>query len=134
MGALAHYVGDLSQFCHIMGKESHFGKEDDDVHKKYETAVNNTVDFKTRTSSLIDSFTTPVTVDGSTAIAVSVAKFTETGTSGRNPRFMHTHYRALIKQHRNSNPTDWDQSFHEQTGESINISVNGIAKVLGMLN
>src|SRR6267142_5797542 len=27
-GAMAHYLGDLSQFCHIMGKKSHWGKED----------------------------------------------------------------------------------------------------------
>ena len=134
---MAHYIGDLSQFCHIMGKESHHGREDDDVHKKYETAVNGTVDFKTRSSSLLDMFIQPATVSGTTAgaIAVSVARFTENGSgkTGRDPKFMHARYRALIKQGDNSNPSDWDAPFRQQTGESVNFSVNGIAKVIGML-
>lgn len=27
-GALAHYVGDFAQFCHVMGSDSHWGSED----------------------------------------------------------------------------------------------------------
>lgn len=35
-GATAHYVGDLSQFMHIMGAEAHWGSEDQTLHHRYE--------------------------------------------------------------------------------------------------
>lgn len=54
-GAMAHYLGDLSQFCHVMGQQSHWGK------------VEQTVDWKAR----------------------AVAAFTEAGSNGRNPGWMH---------------------------------------------
>jgi len=64
-GAMAHYLGDLSQFCHIMGEESHWGKEDlPGVHTPYESAVE--IDFETRTSSLLDSFIHKIPVGGDT--------------------------------------------------------------------
>jgi hypothetical protein len=31
-GALAHYTGDLGQFYHIMGSQSHWGAEDQTRH------------------------------------------------------------------------------------------------------
>ena len=65
----------------------------------------------------------------------SVARFTENGSgkTGRDPKFMHGRYRALIKQGDNSNPTDWDAPFRQQTWESVNFSVNGIARIIGTL-
>jgi hypothetical protein len=39
----------------------------------------------------------------------------------------------LVKEKKNSKPADWDDAFREQTGQSINFSVNGIAKIIGML-
>jgi hypothetical protein len=59
-GAMAHYVDDLSQFHNIMGAESHWGAEDQNLHKGYGNAVDRRVDFMTRSSSLLDSFLTPV--------------------------------------------------------------------------
>ena len=39
VGALAHYIGDLAQFCHIMGKLSHWGPENATLHGNYEVAL-----------------------------------------------------------------------------------------------
>ena len=63
-GALAHYMGDLGQFYHIMGAESHWGSEDQTRHSAYEVAVEKTVDFQDRTSTLFEGFISPLAVVG----------------------------------------------------------------------
>jgi hypothetical protein len=80
-GAMAHYLGDLSQFHHLMGAESHWGAEDQNLHKAYENAVDRRVDFQTRSSSLLDPFLEPVAMQGTTPeeIAETVALFVEQG-------------------------------------------------------
>jgi Zinc dependent phospholipase C len=80
-GAMAHYLGDLFQFHHMMGTESHWGAEDQTLHAAYESAVDRRVDFITHGSSLLDPFLTPVTVEGDTPeeIAEAVALFVERG-------------------------------------------------------
>lgn len=134
-GAMAHYLGDLLQFCHIMGAESHWGSEDKDIHSKYEAAVERSIDFTTRKSSLLDSFVKEIAVGGDTpeGVALAVARHTERGNSDRTPRWMHTRYRALIKQGKSAQSADWDGAFRTQTGQNVNFSVNGVAKNLEML-
>lgn len=80
-GAVAHYVGELSQFCHVMGAQSHWRAEDQVLHAAYENAVDRPVAYQTRSSSLLDAYLQPVSVPGNTpeAIAEAVARFTETG-------------------------------------------------------
>ena len=61
-GALAHYLGDLSQFCHVMGADSHWGSKDDALHGNYEAAVEKTIQFTSRTSTLFETFISPIVV------------------------------------------------------------------------
>lgn len=49
--AMAHCLGDLSQFCHIMGAESHWGRENTSLHSNYEKVVDKTIKFQDRSSS-----------------------------------------------------------------------------------
>lgn len=136
-GAMAHYVGDLSQFCHIMGKQSHWGSEDEPVkiHSRYEVAVEKTIDLTKRKSSLLESYIKKREVDGNTAeeVALAVAKFIEKGNSSRGPGWMRTRYGQLVKQKKASDPGKWDKAFQDQTGQNVNYSVNAIAKLLGMI-
>ena len=55
-GALAHYIGDLGQFYHIMGSQSHWGSEDQTRRSAYEMAVESTIRFQTRSSTVFESF------------------------------------------------------------------------------
>src|SRR4030095_11873408 len=61
-GALAHYMGDLGQFYHIMGSQSHWGSEDQTRHSAYEVAVESTIRFQSRTSTIFESFISPIAV------------------------------------------------------------------------
>jgi hypothetical protein len=45
-GGLAHYMGDLGQFYHIMGSQSHWGSED----RSRDSAFESTLRFQNRTS------------------------------------------------------------------------------------
>jgi len=134
-GAMAHYLGDLSQFCHIMGPQSHWGSEEKKVHTNYEEVVDRTVDFATHKSSLLDSFIHSVTVTGSTPeeIAKGAAAFTEKGDGTERPGLMHTQYKALMDAHKQNDPTQWDEALRKQTGENVNYSANAIAKLLKMI-
>jgi hypothetical protein len=136
-GALAHYVGDLAQFCHIMGSQSHWGSEDDTLHGNYEVAVEKTIQFTTRTSTLFETFIAPIAVAGDSpeevARAVALRVERGTGSSNRTPGWMHTHYAGLKKKGLHLKPENWDTAFKNQTGQSINVAVNGIAKLLRMM-
>ena len=136
-GALAHYVGDLGQFCHVMGSQSHWGSEDQALHGNYEAAVEKTIRFQTRTSTIFERFISPIAVGGDTPeeIARSVALRVErgTGTSVRTPGFMHEHYAELKTDGIHLQPEMWDDGFRSQTGQNMNVAVNGIAKLLLML-
>jgi hypothetical protein len=135
-GAMAHYLGDLSQFCHIMGPESHWGSENRTIHSNYEKVVDKTIKFQDMSSALLDAFVEDRSVAGTTpgAIAVAVARFTEKGNSGRTPKWMHAKYKAMMAAGESSNPTNWDDGFRDQTGQSVNVSINGIKKALGLLD
>lgn len=134
-GAMAHYIADLSQFCHVMGAQSHWGTEDKKVHGDYEIAVEKTIDFGDRSSSLLDGYIHPVQVSGNTPeeIARAAASFTERGSDGRNPRWMHQRYEQLTAAKKHLKPNEWDQEFRDQTGENVNHAANAIAKLLLMI-
>lgn len=134
-GAMAHYLGDLSQFCHIMGHQSHWNKEDPDLHTRYEEVVDKTMDFTTHKSSLLDSFIHSVAVTGNTPeeIARGTAAFTEKGDGTERPRPMHEQFQALMDANKQGDPSQWDAALRSQTGENVNYSVNAIAKLLKMI-
>jgi len=134
-GAMAHYLGDLSQFCHIMGPQSHWGSEEQKVHTSYEEVVDKTMDFTTHKSSLLDSFVHSVTVTGNTPeeIAEGTAAFTEKGDGTERPGLMHTQYKALKVAGKHADPGQWDAALRNQTGANVNYSANAIAKLLKMI-
>jgi hypothetical protein len=134
-GAMAHYLGDLSQFCHIMGPQSHWGSENKTVHTSYEEVVDKTVEAATHSSGLLDGFIQAKAVTGSTPeeIAEGVAAFTEKGNGAETPGVMHAQYKALMATHKQNDPANWDDTFRKQTGENVNYSVNAIAKLLKMI-
>jgi hypothetical protein len=74
-----------------MGSESQWGSEDQTRHTAYEVAVEKTIWFQNRTSTLFEGFISPLAVggDSSEEIARAVAFRVErgTGTSGRTPGF-----------------------------------------------
>src|SRR4029079_17395826 len=86
-GAMAHYIGDLSQFCHLMDRRSHWGREDQTLHATYEDAVDRTFDPFKRTSTLLDRYVREIDVDGDSPadVAFTVARHTEKGDSNRDP-------------------------------------------------
>jgi hypothetical protein len=130
-------MGDLGQFYHIMGSESHWGSEDQKLHSADEVAVENTIRFQNRTSTLFEGFISPIAVGGDSPeeIARTVALRTErgTGTSGRTPGFMDKRVGQLMHAADHSDPQDWDNGFRTQTGQNINVAANGIAKLLRMM-
>ena len=95
------------------------------------------VRFQTRTSTLFESFISPIAVGGDDPeeIARTVALRVErgTGTSGRTPGFMHDEYANLKSQGIHLKPEMWPNDFRTQTGQNINVAVNGIAKLIGMI-
>jgi hypothetical protein len=125
-GALAHCVGDLSQFCHVMGSQSNWGSEDDALHGNYDVAVEKTIRFQTRTSTLFENFIRPTAVGGDSpeevARAVALRREHGTGTSERDPGWMHAHYADLKGQGLHLQPENWDAAFRTQTGQNINVS------------
>ncbi len=135
-GAMAHYVGDLSQFCHVMGVGSHWGAEDQRIHAAYENAVDRTVDFRTRRSSLLDTYIKTVAVSGRTpeAIAEAVALFDEQGGgTAHRPGWMIAQLTAMGKAHSISDVDEWGAAFHDQTGVNVNYAVNAVQKLIAMI-
>ena len=130
-------MGDLGQFYHIMGAESHWGSEDQTLHSAYEVAVEKTIRFQNRTSTLFESFISPIAVGGDAPeeIARTVALRTErgTGTSSRTPGFMDERFAELKEEGIHLKPEMWDDGFRTQTGQNINVAANGIAKLLRMM-
>jgi hypothetical protein len=120
-----------------MGADSHWGSEDDALHGNYEAAVEKTIQFTSRTSTLFETFISPIAVGGNSPeeIARTVALRTErgTGNTGRNPGWMHARYAGLKQQGIHLQPDQWDVPFRNQTGQTINVSANGIAKLLKMI-
>ena len=93
--------------------------------------------FQNRTSTVFESFISPIAVGGDMPeeIARAVALRTErgTGTSGRTPGFMDERFGQLIHDGDHLSPEDGDNGFRTQTGQNINAAANGIAKLLQMM-
>jgi Zinc dependent phospholipase C len=135
-GAMAHYVGDLSQFCHVMGAGSHWGAEDQKLHAAYENAVDRTIDFRTRTSSLLDGYLATVTVGGDKPedIAEAVARFDEDG-AGRTqrPGWMIDRLTKMKAQGTIGKVDKWGPAFRDRTGINVNHSINAVEKLLTLV-
>lgn len=132
-GAMAHYIGDLSQFMHIMGTGSRWGKEEKDPHSRYEEVIELTIKASTKKSTLLSAFITKTNVAGNTAeaITVSVAKFVDTGGgTTRTPGWMYAEWQDYLAAGTATNTTTWDTKFLEQTRRNVNMSANGIAELL----
>ena len=135
-GAMAHYLGDLSQFHHLMGTESHWGAEDQTLHAVYESAVDRRVDFMTHGSSLLDPFLAPVTVEGDTPeeIAEAVALFVERGgDAAETPGVMNQRAFDLRAVNKIGKPEQWTVEFRNRTGANVNFAVNAIGKLLELM-
>lgn len=135
-GAMAHYVGDLSQFMHIMGAESHWGSEDQTLRHRYEEVADRDLNLHARTSLIFESFIDKKSMGGTTAhdIAIALAKFVDTGGGGtQTPGEMYKTWKALVKAGKANDPSKWPQEFMDQSGKNIDESTNAVAKLLAML-
>ena len=56
-----------------------------------------------------------------------------TGTSDRTSGVMDQRFGQLIHAGDHLTPEDWDDGFRTQTGQSVNVAANGIAKLLRMM-
>jgi hypothetical protein len=134
-GAMAHYLGDLSQFMHIMGAKSHWKSENQDFNHKYEVVADNNIETD-RTSAIFEDYIKKKTVAGTTprAVTLTLAKFTETGNGSLTTGQMYKVWVKLIKQGKSSNAENWPEDFMDQSGANVNTSVNAIAKLLKILS
>jgi hypothetical protein len=90
----------------------------------------------TRGSSLLDSFLTPVTVEGDTPeeIAEAVALFVERGgDDAESPRVMNQRALDLRAAMKLGKPEQWTAEFRNRTGVNVNFAVNAIGKLLEMI-
>lgn len=136
-GAMAHYLGDLSQFMHLTGKESHWGPEDQNYHHRYEEVADKRLNVAKKTSTLYASYITEKNVPGDTAqeVAASIARFTETGGGTiRNTGWMYDQWLSEIDEGDTTDPDSWDEKFLDQSGRNINMSVNGITELIILLS
>jgi len=135
LGAMAHYLGDLSQFCHVMGEGSRWGAEDQTLHARYEKVVDVRADAKLRRIEFLQSFIKKKAVAGDTAeeLALAVAEFTDTGGgTDETAGSMYNRWEEYTPKKR-GDPSEWDDVFLDQTGKNINVAVNAIAKLLRKL-
>jgi hypothetical protein len=136
-GAMAHYIGDLSQFMHIMGSGSRWGSEDQSLHSRYEEVIELTINATTRKSSLLSAFIVEVDVPGDDAeeIALSVAKFVDTGGGTiRTTGWMYEKWEIHYANGEAKPASGWNSKFLEQTRRNVNMSINGIAELLVALS
>ena len=139
VGAMSHYIADLSQFMHLMGSGSRWNGgigEDQDVHADYEKVFENRVNFQTKKLPLMEDYieAATITADNPRAIAIEVGLFTDTGGgTDQTPGEM---YETILGYHEDGihmKPDEWDQDFLDQSGKNINKAANAIAKLLRML-
>lgn len=139
VGAMAHYAGDLSQFMHLMGKDSRWldGKgENQKIHAKYEKVLEARVKFQDRTLSIMEPFIRPKSISPNdpNEIAFGIASFTDTGGgTDLTPGEMYDRILTYNSQGKITKPDKWDQDFVDQTGRNVNHAANSIAKLLRLL-
>lgn len=136
-GAMAHYIGDLGQFMHLMGGWSHWKPDSGSVHSQYEAVLDKLLDIKLRKSDYLERFIKSKKVNGDNAreITINVARFVETGGGTKyTPGWMYDEYVSYISERgKRGIPTKWSAEFLNQTGANVNEAVNGIAKLFAML-
>ena len=139
VGAMSHYIADLSQFMHLMGSGSRWNGgigEDQDVHADYEKVFENRVSFQTKKLPLMENYIEPATItaDSPRNIAIEVGLFTDTGGgTDQTPGEM---YETILSYHEDGihmKPDEWHQDFLDQSGKNTNKAANAIAKLLRML-
>jgi hypothetical protein len=121
LGAVTHYVADMTVFGHVMGASTAWGAETH--HSDYEDYV------LTRTNSYVDDFNSFLVYDGSLTLlpaydaAVNLANDTTLDGGGQYTCvWMDTHY-------------NWsDALFRNRCGESLNLAVNAVVDVLHTFN
>ncbi len=131
-GAMAHYIGDLSQFMHIMGTGSRWGKEAKAPHSRYEEVIDKTIVSSTRKSTLLSAFIKKTNVSGTTAekVTLNVAEFVDTGGgSVRTTGWMYKRWLAIMEGDERDTST-WTNAFLDQTGKNVNFSANGVRELL----
>jgi hypothetical protein len=136
VGAMAHYLGDLSQFMHLMGTGSRWNAEDQDVHADYEKVFEARIKYQNKTLAFVEPYITPATVSATTPrnIAFEVAKFTDTGGGTVNtPGHMYQTYLGYESNGIKAKPDQWDQDFLDQSGHNINKAVNAVSALLKKL-
>ena len=136
VGAMAHYIGDLSQFMHLMGTGSRWGNENQTVHANYEKVFEARVEYQTKELSFMESFIVaePITGGDARAITFEVARYTDTGGGTANtPGDMYDTYLGYDALNIDMKPDQWDQGFTDQSGKNINKAVNAVAKLLRLL-
>ena len=117
LGVVAHYVGDVAVFGHVMGASTTWGTEQH--HSDYENYV------ETRTNSYADDFNSFLVFDGNLQgipaydAALSLANDTTFDVDGDLTA-------VWMDQHYNWN----DAAFRNRVGESLNLAVNVVADVL----
>jgi hypothetical protein len=117
LGVVAHYIGDMAVFGHVMGTYTAWGAESH--HSDYENYVD------TRTNSYQDEFNSFLAYDGAlvTTSAYDAARMLAYDTTfdvdgDLTCTWMDTHY-------------NWnDAAFRNRAGESLNLAVNAVADVL----
>ena len=68
-----------------------------------------------------------------TILAVALRVERGTGTSGRTPGFMDQRFAELKDGGVHSKLDMWNDAFRTQTGQNINVAVNGISKLMRMM-
>lgn len=137
VGAMAHYIGDLSQFMHMMGQGSRWGREEKSLHSRYEEVVDKTMVAGKRRSTLLSPYIKKRAVAGNTAerVTLAVAKFVDTGGGTIvTPGWMYGRWKAYRTDKIDNKPTRWEKRFLDQSGDNANVAANGIAKLLVMLS
>ena len=136
IGAMAHYIGDLSQFMHLMGTGSRWDAEDQTVHADYEKVFEARIKYQNKTLAFMEPYIESTSISANTPrnIAFEVAKFTDTGGGTINtPGKMYQTYLGYEEDGLKSKPDEWDQDFLDQSGHNINKAVNAVAKLLKKL-
>jgi hypothetical protein len=135
-GAMAHYIGDLSQFCHLMSPDGPFGDDEGTLHSRYEEVLDVSINPKTASSSILNPYLKAFKVPGVNAyqVALSVADHTaHGGGTARNPKWMWARLTKYKKMKIDTKPDKWEKGFRDQTGANVNYAINGIAKMLRAL-
>jgi hypothetical protein len=119
-GAMAHYLGDMSVWAHVMKNESH--------HSDYENQVDSVTDSYSKNPFTVSSDGTLETVSAyNAATSLGLNTFND-GGSNYTALWMNSSFQDSW-----SKVSDWSTQYKARTAESISLAVNIIAAVLHTL-